>query len=86
MRCQRIPGLGFVCGAPRPARCSVPGCTKEHVALCDWKLKAPARRKTCSAKLCADHTTKPAPDKDLCPAHVEAWKRWKAEHPKEGSP
>jgi hypothetical protein len=69
--------IGFVCGRRRAA-CSVPGCRREYEVLCDWKLKGAKAGKTCDAKLCGKCTTKPAPDKDLCPAHARAWAEWKA--------
>lgn len=63
---------GFACGPrKRVAPCSVPGCTRPHVALCDYELvpkKEPEQGafsmittsvtlppKTCDLKLCASH-------------------------------
>ena len=66
---------GFACGPSR----YTPGCCKCRTSparlLCDWKL--PSGR-TCSKPICERCTTKPAPEKDLCPEHAKAW----AEHPR----
>lgn len=59
----------------RPPPCVKCGAISSR--LCDWKLApagAPPRRlKTCSAPLCADCASSPAPDKDLCPTHAAMW-------------
>ena len=63
---------GFVCTrGDRKAPCSVPGCHRQHERLCDWKLGPGAKRLTCDAKLCAEHATRIAPERDLCPAHAK---------------
>lgn len=80
MGCRFLPGGVILCGV-RETRCSVPGCGARTVALCDWKLHGAKEGKTCSAKLCARHTFKPAPDKDLCPAHRAAYATWQLRHP-----
>lgn len=61
--------LGIVCSrGQRHARCSVPGCDRASVALCDYQLKA---GRTCDARLCAAHrgSESGARDVDHCPAH-----------------
>jgi hypothetical protein len=78
MPCDPLPGGGFVCSrGPRWKKCSVPGCTERGTQLCDWKLKGSSAGRTCDAAICVRHATKPAPDKDLCPAHARAWQEWK---------
>jgi hypothetical protein len=42
--------------------------------LCDWKVDGG----TCDAPICARCATSPAEGKDLCPAHAEAFRVWKA--------
>lgn len=65
---------GIICtrGPRRAAEpCQVPGCTRPHVALCDWKVSREGRPGTCDLRICAGHRW-PIPgerDKDLCPAH-----------------
>lgn len=63
----------IICGPkPRRRRCSACGelgATRE----CDWKV---GRDKTCDALLCERCTTQPRKDKDLCPAHAQAWRDW----------
>lgn len=59
----------IVCGRTR-----IPACVKCRAIAdreCDWKI---GPGKTCDAPICSDCTTSPAPDKDLCPRHAEAWK------------
>lgn len=78
MPCEhlRLPDgtAAIVCSSGRAKRCT---CGKRATLACDWKV--PARRsRTCDAPICADCTTRPAPDKDLCPDHAEAWAAWKA--------
>lgn len=75
MRCTRVRIGGawaIICGKHRIAACVKCGCiaTRE----CDWKL---GRDRTCDAALCDSCTASPAPGKDLCPEHAEAW----ASHP-----
>ncbi len=75
---------GMVCRVRQHvASCQVPGCTRNHVALCDYELTPPSgagecptarRRRTCDLRLCANHRW-PVPgkrDADLCPAHRRA--------------
>lgn len=72
MTCERIPG-GFICGrGVRRQRCA---CGQIATLACDWKVKA-RRSGTCDAPICADCTTSPAPEKDLCPTHAAAYQRW----------
>jgi len=67
-------GTVIVCvRGKQPARCSIPGCPNRAPFLCDWKLRGVKAGKTCDKALCASHTKKVAPDKDLCPAHAEEW-------------
>ena len=77
MTCEHVslPGGGtaIVCSSTR--RCK---CGHRATLLCDWK--APERKSgTCDAPLCARCTFSPAPVKDLCPAHHQAFNEWKAE-------
>lgn len=73
----------IVCGTRRPRqRCA---CGRPATLLCDWKLapdQTSRRRKsrTCDAPICTSCTTSPAPDKDLCPAHAQAFEEWKKRH------
>ena len=86
MACEhvKLPGGGsaIVCGARRPhTKC---GCGRRATLLCDWKMENPTDHKfargstTCDKPLCERCTTSPAPDKDLCPKHAEAFEHWKA--------
>jgi hypothetical protein len=61
---------GIVCG-PRTKRdtCQEPGCTREHVALCDFKL---ANGNTCDRRMCLDHQYHIGPNQDLCGPHYRA--------------
>src|SRR5215813_2507800 len=81
MACEhvKLPGGGsaIVCGARRPhTKC---GCGRRATLLCDWKMENPTDHKfargstTCDKPLCERCTTSPAPDKDLCPKHAEAF-------------
>lgn len=79
MTCERVslPGGGtaIVCGTRKKKRCK---CGRPATLACDWKV--PGRRSgTCDAPICDQCTMSPAPDKDLCPTHAEAFKAWKAE-------
>lgn len=61
-------GTAIVCGPkPRQKRCA---CGKPSTLLCDWKVN----KGTCDTPLCEACTHKPAPGKDLCPAHAKEWK------------
>lgn len=80
MTCERVTmprgGSTIICGLPCRKRCR---CGKPATLACDWKTPTAKRPgKTCDAPICASCTTSPAPDKDLCPAHAEAWERRKA--------
>lgn len=73
-----IPGVGrgFICG-PRSKRKRCSGCGRPADLECDWKV--PGRKTgTCDAPICSKCTTSPAPEKDLCPEHAQAWAEWKA--------
>lgn len=66
---------GFLCGPKvRVPKCK---CGSGQLAelMCDWKVGEAGA--TCDAKICRVCSTVPAPLKDLCPAHAEAWKLWK---------
>ena len=80
MTCEHVqlPGGGsaIVCTSGRRLKCV--GCGKPARLLCDWKTPG-VRNGTCDAPVCERCSTKPAPDKDLCPAHAEAYERWSAE-------
>lgn len=67
---------GFVCGPSQKApRCKC-GSGRPANLLCDWKTPR-GKKPTCDAKICLDCSTRPATDKDLCPAHARAWREWK---------
>lgn len=78
MPCDLLPlpggGRAIVCTTGRR---TLPRCACGRVAplLCDWKLED---GQTCDAALCARCSTTPAPDKDLCPRHADAFENWKA--------
>ncbi len=62
----------IVCTATR--RCA---CGARATLLCDWKR--PDRRSgTCDRPICQTCATSPAPGKDLCPEHANAWRAWQA--------
>lgn len=65
------PGRAGNSRAPLPCICCGWISTRE----CDWRLDS---GKTCDAPLCDCCTTSPAPDKDICPAHVGPMKAWMA--------
>lgn len=82
MGCERVSlpsgGFAIVCGTRASRgqraqdRCA---CGKPATLLCDWKVASnPAR--TCGAPICANCTTSPAPEKDICPAHAPALRAW----------
>lgn len=77
MTCERVQiggHVGIVCGVRGARRCP---CGHLATLECDWKV--PGRRSgTCDAPLCERCTTRPAPGKDLCARHVEAFAEWKA--------
>lgn len=62
-------GRAFVCGPTTRCKCGNPA-----KLLCDWKTPG-GKSDTCDAKLCNRCTSKPAPDKDLCPTHAAEWNR-----------
>lgn len=77
MACEHVPvpggGVAIVCGVRR-RKCP---CGRRATRECDWKV--PSRKSgTCDKPLCDRCTSSPAPDKDLCPAHAEAFEEWKA--------
>lgn len=77
MACERVTlaggGSAIVCGPRRPRqRCS---CGRPGTLLCDWKVPNNPGG-TCNAPICDGCTTSPAPDKDLCPPHAEAFAEW----------
>ena len=64
-------GRGFACTVRRAKACSC-GSRRTANLLCDWK--DPSRSTgTCDQPLCSSCTSSPAPGKDLCPTHAEAW-------------
>lgn len=65
----------IVCSSRRRQRCA---CGRPATLLCDWKVPA-NKSGTCDTPICSRCTTSPVPDKDLCPAHAEAFRQWKAE-------
>jgi hypothetical protein len=77
----RLPGGGtaIVCGPRRSHdRCR---CGRIATLACDWKMpKGTTVRKTgtCDKPLCERCTVSPAPDKDLCPTHAEAFEAWRS--------
>lgn len=65
-------GLGVMaiaCGPrARVLRCGVPGCGRDATIECDYPI--PVKKKTCSARLCAQHATKAGESIDHCPPHA----------------
>lgn len=81
MVCQVVKfgdGFAFVCGPkPRVKKCAC-GSGKPADLLCDWKTDDTASKTgTCDAAICADCSTRPAPEKDLCQRHARAWVEWR---------
>ena len=67
-------GTAIVCTAGGAKRCP---CGRLANRLCDWKL--PSKRSgTCDAPLCGRCSTSPAPGRDLCAAHADAFRQWQA--------
>ena len=65
----------IVCGGHRGRkRCA---CGRRATLACDWRVTT-RRSGTCDAPICARCTTSPAPEKDLCRLHAEAYEAWKA--------
>lgn len=58
----------IICGRRRIRACRK--CGGISTRECDWKLP---NGKTCDCPLCERCSTKPAPEKDLCPVHAEQW-------------
>ena len=58
----------WMCGPKRVPVCSVPGCLREAVVLCDGP--GPGRRRTCDKPLCLAHAAELATDHHLCAAHA----------------
>jgi len=72
VRCQPIPG-GMICTSRRNLKCQVKGCGKGAVALCDHLLEPHQRgtkKRSCDARLCADHRVRVGDNRDLCPFHA----------------
>lgn len=66
-------GNAIVCGPRRkPKPCSCNG-GRPATLLCDWKVEGG----TCDKPICTDCSTSPAPNKDLCVEHAEAWRAWR---------
>lgn len=59
---------GWFCGKERIVACSVPGCCREAVVLCDGPGRG--RRRRCDAPLCLAHAAEIATDHHLCPEHA----------------
>lgn len=74
---------GIVCGPRRRQRKCHSCKTAPGTQECDWKLP---NGKTCDATLCKRCSTRPAVEKDLCPAHAEAWGEQLARFHAEQSP
>lgn len=85
MACEHVPlpggGSAIICGMRQPRqKCR---CGRTATLLCDWKMpnaKEHERARgsaTCDKPLCERCTMSPAPDKDLCPTHAEAFEQWK---------
>ena len=78
MICQTITtpeGLTAIVCSPRQR--SLCACGKRANLRCDWKV--PAKKSgTCDRLICAWCATSPAPNKDLCPKHAEAFRVWAA--------
>lgn len=69
-------GTAIVCSRSRAPvqRCR---CGNRATLLCDWKVST-NKSGTCDAPLCRKCTTSPAPEKDLCQVHADAYTEWKA--------
>lgn len=80
MNCEHVtmPGGGsaIVCSSGKRPKCCK--CGKPARLLCDWKTPG-HRNGTCDKPVCEACSTKPAPGKDLCPAHALDYERWVAE-------
>lgn len=69
----------IICGRKRIPACVACGGIADRE--CDWKL---GRGKTCDKPVCSSCAEHPAPEKDLCPAHAQAWRHHRA-NPKQVS-
>lgn len=83
MKCTHVSFNGLpviVCGSSRrlSQTCEYAGCDRHATRLCDWKLGA--NKGTCDALMCEEHTSAPAPNKDLCAKHAAEWEAWKRLH------
>jgi hypothetical protein len=82
MPCTRVTlpdgTAAIVCGPRRRAKLCACGSGQRAELLCDWKVDAG----TCDAQICAACSTSPAPEKDLCPRHAQAWVAWRTERGK----
>ncbi len=71
MTCESVPlpggGRAIVCS--KTPRCE---CGRPAPLLCDWKV--PSKK----SGICKACSTSPAVDKDLCPEHAVAFRKWKA--------
>ena len=76
MKCETVEVDGvraIVCSSGRRPRCK---CGKPATLACDWKI--PRKKSgTCDAPICAECTTKPSADKDICPDHRRAFLDWR---------
>lgn len=76
--CQRVhtpTGVAIVCGGHARRRCR---CGRQATLLCDWKV-ATRRSGTCDAPICTNCARSPAPNKDLCAEHAQAFAQWQVE-------
>ncbi len=76
MKCEQLvvaPGvMAIVCSRGRRRKappCSVPGCDRDSVSLCDFPVTREGREGTCDKELCSSHRTHVGTDLDYCPAH-----------------
>lgn len=66
----------IVCGPrQRAKRCA---CGRKADLLCVWKVSS-RKSGTCDKPICSLCATSPAPEKDLCPEHAQAFAAWKRE-------
>lgn len=78
MTCETVTlptgGVAIVCGTGSRKKCE---CGAKATLECDWKV--PTRRSgTCDKGICRNCATSPAPGKDLCKKHAEAFADWRA--------
>lgn len=71
-----MPGGGgaIICSSGSRKKCV--GCGRRADLACDWKVET-RRSGTCDKPICSRCTVSPAPEKDLCPAHAQAFDAWK---------